>query len=66
MYRVEYDTLAIMNDGRIGNVRQNDKTKIAYTEAELGDIDKKLSAFLKEKKLYPIIKKVEKIDGHII
>lgn len=67
MYKVEFDLLAFLDDGRVGNVNQNLNTKICYSNSNsLGDIELKLKRLYYEKKQTPIIKKIEIAEGFIL
>lgn len=68
MYKIRYVKLAILDGGEIGNISQGNGT--AYMDCELENIERKLKDnLLGEKddlKYHPIIKNVEKIEGHIV
>lgn len=56
-YKVNYYTLAIMSDDRIGNIKQ--ETGHVFTE----DIPAKLNEHLKAKKRVGVIEKIEDMKG---
>jgi len=64
VYQVTYQTVAIMHDGRHGNIIQSKDT--AYCCSNIIDIQSKLESYLKSAKRYPIIQNIKKIDGHIL
>ena len=66
MYKVEYDTVAIMPDGTKGNVSQG--KGIAYMKCSLTAMSDILRAHLEEgeKPLSPIVVKIDMIQGEIV
>jgi len=66
MYKVEYDTVAIMNDGSLGNISQG--KDVAYMDCHLSQIDDDLQGFLRnqEKPKSPVINNVVRVKGHLI
>lgn len=66
MYRVDYYTLAICEDGSIGNIKQYSDTW--YTDFEISVIEGNLKIVIANRKglnkYYPVITCIEKIKGH--
>jgi hypothetical protein len=60
-YKVNYHTLAKMDDGRIGNILQD--TDHFFTDLKIEDIPKKLNDYLEPKKQIGIIEKIEDVKG---
>lgn len=63
-YKVNYYTLAILLDGRTGNVLQN--TGVAYTNEKIENIPKIINEFLSEKKLVAVIQDITEVKGMCI
>lgn len=63
-YKVEYDTVALFNDGAYGNVRQD--SGHIYTDAKIEEIQNKLDEFLKPEKRAAIITKIVDVGGNCI
>lgn len=67
MYRVDYYTLAVCQDGTIGNVKQYSDTW--YTDQEIDAIPKELQRVVNiirgEWKYIPVITSINKIEGHL-
>lgn len=63
-YKVEYYTLAKLNDGGIGNVLQTKGT--CYTGSPISEIEHKLNEQLDEKKQICVIEKIETVTGFIL
>lgn len=63
-YRVDYHTLAILPDGKIGNIRQ--ESGHVYTDCKIEEIPAKLNEFLEQKKRVAVIQKVENVGGACI
>ena len=66
MYKVDYYKLSILKDESIGNISQGNAT--AYMDCLIQDIPIKLKqhGININKKYYPIITNIEKIEGLII
>jgi len=76
MYKVNYDTLSVINleaadpDRRFGNVNQG--SRIAYMDCELSEVETQLIQHLLDHpasggaRYYPIITNIQKIDGHLV
>lgn len=68
MYRVDYYTLAVCQDGTVGNVRQY--SDVWYTDQEIDVIPKELQRVINirkgEGKYVPVITSINKIGGHLI
>lgn len=66
MYKVEYDTVAIMPDGSKGNISQG--KRVAYMQCSLSSMSDILKAHLVEgkKPLFPKVIKIDSIEGEII
>lgn len=60
-YKVNYYTLAKMDDGRIGNIKQS--TDHAFTDCVIEKIPERLNEFLAEKKRVAVIEKIENVGG---
>ena len=63
-YKVSYYTLAIMNDGGYGNIKQ--ETGHVFTDTEIKDIPEHLNKFLEPKKRIGVIEKIEDLKGKCI
>jgi hypothetical protein len=63
-YKVEYDTVALMDNGTYGNVRQD--SGHIYTDAKIAEIPTKLDDFLKPKKRAAIITQIVDVGGNCI
>jgi len=63
-YKVDYDTLAIMEDGHIGNLSQG--TGVIYTNTEIYEIPKLLDRHLKNKKQVGHIIQISRLKGDCI
>lgn len=64
MYKVEYFTLALMEDGTSGNIHQG--RGVCYTDLELADVESALNRYLKTRRRCGVVTRVEKVDGHVI
>lgn len=64
IWKIKYDTLAILDDGRKGNVSQG--MGIAYIDCEFDDIREHLEKHLSKSKKFPLIKEVTKELGEIV
>jgi len=64
MFKVEYEKLAILENGDIGNIVQGYGT--AYLDCHISEIDELLSNQLIHDNVSPVIGKVTKIKGHIV
>lgn len=66
MFKVGYDTVAIMPDGSTGNLSQG--KGIAYMQCELKEIDNTLKDYLgdRENPLHPIVGNIERVEGEIV
>ena len=64
IYKVTYYTLAIMQDGSIGNVKQG--YGIAYIDNVISNIPDILNRHLAPKKLVANILEIQKTEGEII
>lgn len=66
MWKVDYYTLAVCEDGSVGNVRQYSDTW--YTEYELEDLytelQKVIDAIKGKNKYHPVVERIENIRGH--
>lgn len=60
-YKVNYYTLAIMSDDKIGNIKQ--ETGHVFTDTKIEDIPAKLNEHLKPKKRVGVIEKIEDMKG---
>lgn len=60
-YKVNYYTLAKMNDGKNGNIIQD--TNHFFTDLKIEDIPKKLNEYLEPKKQIGVIEKIENVKG---
>ena len=60
-YKVNYYTLAKMEDGRIGNIRQS--TGHLFTDKEISEIPKALDDYLKKSNKVGVIEKIENVKG---
>lgn len=67
MYKVNYYTLAICDDGSVGNVRQY--SDVWYTEQKIEEIPKELQRAINLRKgankYVPVITNIESIEGHL-
>ena len=67
MYRVDYYTLAVCQDGTIGNVKQYSDTW--YTDQSIEVIPKELHRAINiikgADKYIPVITSINKIEGHL-
>lgn len=63
MLKITFYTLAIMKDGKIGNLKQGGG--IAYTEKGISEAESALTETLKVKNLKPVIEKIEVIKGFL-
>lgn len=67
MYRVDYYTLAVCQDGTAGNVKQY--SDVWYTDQEIDVIPKELKRVINirkgEGKYVPVITSINKIEGHL-
>lgn len=67
MYRVDYYTLAVCNDGTTGNVMQYQDTW--YTDQSIDVIPKELQRVVNIRKgadkYVPVIESINKIKGHL-
>lgn len=67
MYKVDYYTLAVCNDGSTGNIIQY--TDVWYTEQKIEVIPKELQRIINlgkgADKYVPVITNIEKIEGHL-
>ena len=66
VYKITYDTSAILSDGSIGNISQGINVCYVDSDLSLDNIEKLLVDSLKKKKLKPYISKIEKLRGHIL
>lgn len=64
MYKVEYFTLALMDDETTGNIQQ--ECGVCYTDLELLDVERELNRYLKTKRRCGVVTRVEKVKGHVI
>lgn len=64
MFKVTYETLAIMSDGRVGNVYQGGGT--AYTDVPLEHVRPAIDIYLDPKRRVCEIIKIESVKGHVI
>lgn len=68
MYQVEYTRLALLGDGKPGNVSQGDD--VSYMDCEIEHIEAMLRNELNREerthKYYPVVNKITKIKGHIV
>ena len=64
MYKVKYETLGIMPDGRIGNVYQGGN--VLYTDVPIEEIRHVIDIFLGPKKRVCEILAIEALKGHVI
>lgn len=66
MWKVDYYTLAVCEDGSLGNVKQYSDTW--YTEHELEDLytelQKVIDAIKGKNKYHPVVERIENIRGH--
>ena len=60
-YKVEYQTLAIMNNGRTGNINQGNG--VVYTDTNIAAIPVALDKHLEAKKLVGVITDITKLKG---
>jgi len=60
-YKVNYYTIAKMDDGSTGNVKQS--TGHFYTDSPITDIPSVLNTYLETKKRKGIITKIEDVQG---
>ena len=67
MYRVDYYTLAVCQDGTVGNAKQYSDTW--YTEQEIDVIPNELQRVINiikgADKYIPVITSINKIEGHL-
>jgi hypothetical protein len=63
-YKVKYYTLAKMDDGSIGNVRQSGGE--FYTDIDLAHIQTRIDGKLESKKQVAIITNIEKKKGFVL
>ena len=63
-YKVDYYTLAIMDDGSNGNIKMGDGT--IYTGKNLAAIPVLLDEYLKNSKLSSVITSIVKVDGECL
>lgn len=67
MYRVDYYTLAVCQDGTVGNVRQY--SDVWYTDQEIEVIPKELQRVVNiikgADKYVSVIQSINKIEGHL-
>lgn len=63
-YKVNYYTLALMPDGKAGNIRQS--AGHVFTDRDIADIPAALNEYLKIKEQVGIIEKIEKVGGACI
>ena len=64
MYKVTYDTVAILPDGREGNVSQG--TGVLYTDHALPDIQRALNEAIAPRRLSACILTVERLKGIVV
>ncbi len=64
IFKVEYDTLGVTVDGKVGNVSQGKNT--AYTAADFSQLQRVINEELAPKKKVCHILKVERLAGHIV
>lgn len=62
-YKVKYTTLALLEDGKAGNIPQGNET--IYTDWPIDVIKAKIdeSFFIKGKKLVAVIDLIERVEG---
>ena len=60
-YKVNYYTLAKMEDGRSGNIKQ--ESSHFFTDSKIEDIPNVLNKYLEPKKRIGIIEKIEDVKG---
>lgn len=63
-YKVNYYTLAIMNDGRTGNIKQD--TGHFFTDKPIEDIPTIINDKLMPKKQVAVVVKIEDVKGFCI
>jgi len=64
MYKVNYYTLALMNDGTNGNINMGNG--IAYMQAPIEKIPTLLNDHLDSKKRIGIVTEIKKVEGECI
>lgn len=64
LYKVYYSTVAILQDGTIGNLKQGGNT--LFTNHPIEEIQGVINDFLKPKKLVAVIHSIERLSGHVI
>jgi hypothetical protein len=63
-YKVDFYTLAKMNDEETGNIRQS--TGHCFTDAEIDEIPSVLNKYLEPKKQVAVILKIENLNGFVL
>lgn len=63
-YKVTYYTLAIMENGRAGNIKQS--FGHVFTDKQIPEIPEALNAFLKASDRVGVIEKIEDVKGNCI